>query len=209
RFTRNVEEIFRTPVMCSKIVQYYRTGKAELLNSIPYHIKLIIQEGEVKSASELAEKLTNDIGDIEHGYGIWLALNHDIEDLQRKARLMQHKRAKIVLSSAHSVKGLQFNKVNFGSDFPKFEDLLIKHIKKMHGGVENIKREDIQNLINCIRDCGEECGELTDELNLQYVAMTRVISELGDGTEAIRRNLESKPDVDKLYKAIPRSFKKS
>jgi len=96
-------------------------------------------------------------------------------------------RAILTLTTAHSAKGLEFDKVQLGDDFPDIMDLIS----------ELIAEDYIANLKEFYTDDNKDVQSAREEVNLYYVACTRAKFELQDMTSNADKSDESVADIAK------------
>lgn len=100
-----------------------------------------------------------------------------LEKLWQKALMQQKDKSGITLLTGHTSKGLEFNTVRLGSDFPDLYRLAKK--------VEN-------------HEISKE--ELIEEINLYFVAITRAAARVIDSTPNKNLSLEKKHYIQKVLK---------
>lgn len=188
RFTRPLEEIFRTAREANKILDYLDTGDEYYLRTLPSYIKALVKEiaEKVGGRPEEVANFLDEIGEQEYAYALRLAMRYDIEALYRKAQRLNDPQATLVLSTAHSAKGLEFDEVYICDDFKDLEDVVAQRIRQR---IDVRDEEHAHEIVRRIREFDEEFSDVIDEMDIYYVAFTRGLYVVkGEGA---RRMMES------------------
>jgi len=203
-FSRDLDEIFRSVREAERLLKFYYYGNESLLFGIPGYIKRIAKEAREKSRSvgEFINYFAG-MGEIEYAHALWIAEKYDIGMLYEKAKKLYSPDARIVLTTAHSAKGLEFDRVYFAEDFPDLMKVLVNWIESEICELKDFTEEKAKEVIEGIKENKEEYGEIIDEINLQYVALTRVIKRgEGSGYTEIKTNFETKLSVETLMEEV-------
>lgn len=136
------------------------------------------------------DELNNYI-DIAHDYELKVALDvakeykDDLLNLYEKAKsnYSRGSRANLTLTTAHSAKGLEFDKVQLADDFA----YLIDSISDISPDIKTLHQMDTH-----------ESRATIEEINLYYVACTRAKFELQDKTPNATMESMSRDSIDKL-----------
>ena len=171
-FTRDVDEIFRTPLS----VYYLLIDEREKIKD-PWIRRF-------EDVFDL-EYYAREVEDVELLTAIAIAKEYDVEEVHKKALLCERAQGKkeIILTTAHSCKGLEFDEVEIEHDFP---DLCEEYAKE-----------------SVIGD--PPSPWLVDEVNLRYVAITRAKGKLIDYMPADEKSLRNMIEKSKdLYRIINR-----
>ena len=200
-FTRKVEEIFKTVREAERLKEFFESEDEELLKGLPYYVqKLALEFKDMAKTVEEFAKLFEDAGEEEYARGIMLALEYNIEKLYEKAKKLNDPNAKLVLSTAHSSKGLEFDKVILTGDFKPLEIAVARKVIEL---VNVNSLEDAQNVVEKIKSFDEKFSEVVDEINLYYVAWTRALYEVeGEGALIMANSFKKVFDGNLLLKAI-------
>jgi F-box protein 18 (helicase) len=192
--TRTPDDIFRSALWGEVVIDYLEGVNENSFYTLPKYVRLIVEqalESDCQTKEDVVEYLMDK--DMELAMGIYIASKYDVERLYNKAKKLYNKNSDTVLTTAHSSKGLEFKKVIITDDFPNLLDYIGKYVN------ENIdtKRFNAKTFIKKIRKHNEELSEIIDEMNLQYVAITRAIRKIsGKGFRKIKRNF-SRPLSEK------------
>jgi len=208
-FSRDLNEIFRSVRSAERLLRYFYFGDENLLYGIPRYIKKMAMEAKEKSryVEEFIDYFAG-MGEIEYAHALWIAEKYDIEMLYEKAKKLYSPDAKTVLTTAHSSKGLEFDRVYFAEDFPDLMKELVWWIEREVCELKDFTEERAKEVIEGIKQDKEEYGEIIDEINLQYVALTRVIKRgEGPGYARIKGNFDTKLNEENLIKAVTEELK--
>ena len=155
--TRNPEEMFALIEDVSNLI----LGKKQLVKNYTVRDANSIEELKTHAADAEDVNLTQaiKIAEKEHEH---------ISDLKKKALLYfedkdnkYRKRDHLVLSTAHSCKGLEFDEVTIAGDFPDFAKIIHK-----------LGYKSYENFLDNVADSNDS---QIDEINLFFVALTRAI----------------------------------
>jgi len=207
-FSRDLNEIFRSVREAERLLKFYYFGNESLLYGIPGYIKNMANEArkESESVEEFIDYFAA-MGEIEYAHALWIAEKYDIGMLYEKAKKLYSPDARTVLTTAHSSKGLEFDRVYFTEDFPDLMKELVSWIESEICELKDFTEEKAKEVIEGIKENKEEYGEIIDEMNLQYVALTRVIKRgEGPGYTKIKANFETKLSVETLMEAVKKEL---
>lgn len=163
---RSPEDIFRLPLSVYYF-NIYTTTKSQ-------DIKQLIKEKwilQFESMEEL-EEYANSIADVELTSAIKLTKeNFPLPILYEEAvKIYQNPKAEVFLTTAHTSKGLEWDRVRLTSDFPDLIDLIAGEYPNLNEFRYRLKTGD------------ERAVSIGEEINLYYVAMTRAKNILTDYT---------------------------
>jgi len=200
-FTRDIEEIFRTIRQAQKLLLFFKHKDESFLDRLPYYLqKLALEFIETATTVEEFARLFEEVGEEEYARGIMLALEYDIEELYEKAKKLHDPKAKLVLTTAHSAKGLEFDKVVLTEDFKPLEMVVARKVIEV---VKVNSEEKAREVVERIKSFDERFSEVIDEINLYYVAWTRALYEVdGEGAIVVANSFEKVFDGELLFKAI-------
>jgi superfamily I DNA/RNA helicase len=192
-FLRSLDDIFRPVFYAREIINYYKFGRFYGFMELPEYLVAIVKN--FKTLEEF-EGFCN-IFDREMYVAIQIANRYDIVPIRRKAESLYDKDAKTVFATAHTTKGLEFEKVVIENDFPNLEELIyeyalieskkeIEEIEKKikHGDstrvpdFRNILLKNVEKIRRAIKEEDPNFSDLINEVNLQYVAVTRAQKEV-------------------------------
>ena len=203
---RDIDEIFKLPMA---IEDYFNGFKDEAKRVYP-----VFKENfrDMEALKEYAEK--NE--DVELLYGIRIVekINRRRMNVREAYELCKNnidKKADIVLATAHSSKGLEWDMVYIWSDFPYLPRVMANAMK--HFKVETI--DDVlslyKKLMNDVyrkkeyekRKALDILTEAIEEVNLYYVAITRAREKLEDYSENVlirdKEDLEQKTKNELIF----------
>lgn len=203
-FSRDLDEIFRSAREAERLLRFYYSGDQLSLFGVPGYVKRMASSAreESRSVEEFIEHFSTK-GEIEYAHALWIAERYDVEMLYRKAKKLYTPRARTYLTTAHSAKGLEFDRVHFVSGFPDLMDELVSFVENEVCSLEQFTEEKAREVVEGIKGDREEYGEIIDEINLQYVALTRVIKKAeGPGHETIRTNFETELSPSALMERV-------
>jgi len=199
---RPLDALFKELFMAEKIVKYLNTGNEIHLRGVPYHIRELLKRADSKTTFlKLLEKsepdiawavsFVEDVGSVDKIY----------DELEQRYDPYSNE----IYLTAHTSKGLEFDRVFIGGDFftpvsllVQFaellttEELLKEGYKIIHLPLEETtvfrnrlieKLKEGVNLIHLLREKlngknSDFYKSVGDEINLSYVAITRAIKEL-------------------------------
>ncbi|HEY8362926.1 MAG TPA: UvrD-helicase domain-containing protein [Tissierellaceae bacterium] len=122
-FLRSLDDIFRPVFYAREIIYYYKFGRFYGFIELPEHLIALVKN--FKTLEEF-EGFCN-IFDREMCVAIQIANRYDIDTLKRKAESLYDKDTKTVFATAHTTKGLEFEKVFIENDFPNLEKLIYEY----------------------------------------------------------------------------------
>jgi len=192
-FSRDLDDIFRSVRDADRLLKFFYFGDETFLYGIPGYVKKIAKEAREKSRSidEFIDYFLG-MGEKEYAHALWIAEKYDIEKLYEKAKKLYSPDAKTMLTTAHSAKGLEFDRVHFTDDFPDLMKELVGWIEKEVCDLKDFTEEKAKEVVQGIKENREEYGEIIDEINLQYVALTRIIKRgEGPGYGTIKDNFDT------------------
>jgi len=167
-FTRPLQEIFHSLFVAEEVIQHIY-GKAPLRRTPP-HIKWLIRREKIEDVDQLISRL-QELGDIEHSTALKIAKKINVWQAYRELYRRVSDNPVIVFTTAHSSKGLEFDEVILGDDFPLIPSLLKSFCTKREIPIEEGKKK----FFEAVSKGYPYASEYIDEINLQYVAITRGI----------------------------------
>lgn len=189
-FLRSLDDIFRPVFYAREIINYYKFGRFYGFMELPEYLIALVKN--FKTIKEF-EGFCN-IFDREMYVAIQIANRYDIDTIRRKAESLCNKDAKTVFATAHTTKGLEFEKVVIENDFPNLEKLIYEYAlieskkeierKVKHGDpvrvpdFRNILLKNVEKIRRAIKEDDPNFSDLINEVNLQYVAVTRAQKEV-------------------------------
>jgi len=203
RFTRNINDIFKTVREAKQLLDYFYTGNENELKGLPNYVKqLAIEFKDIAQSVWDFASLFDSVGEEDYAFGIIIAERYDIEALYEKAKKLHNPNAKLTLSTAHSSKGLEFDKVKLTEDFQPLEEVVAKRLYQMLSITSEKKAEEV---VKRIKEFDEEMSEVIDEINLYYVAWTRALYDIkGEGAINIMTSFQKVFDGKLLFEEIER-----
>ncbi len=211
RFSRNIDDIFKVVREAQKIIYYFNTGNEKHLTGMPIYIKEMLKRlrNKTRSIEELSVELSA-LGEFEYSRAIHVALKYDIEALYQKALKLNSPNSNIMFTTAHSSKGLEFREIYLTEDFLPLLDYIIEFIKvEIKEDLRKLKEEEVKKLVDGIVNHVEEYSEIIDEMNLQYVAITRAIENAkGYGYQIIKNNFNTVLNEKTIMEEVKKEIKK-
>mgnify|MGYP001772529639 CR=1 FL=1 len=206
-FTRDIEDIFRTVRESERLMRYFFTGKESFLDGLPNYVKkLAVEFRERARGLEEFAFLFELAGEEDYAIGIIIAKNYDVELLYEKAKKLYDPNAKLVLTTAHSAKGLEFDEVVLTEDFKPLEKVVALKLERM---LRINSEEEAREVVERIKSFDEKLSEVIDEINLYYVAWTRALYDvIGPGAINVARSFEKVFDGKLLFEEIRKLRKK-
>jgi len=214
-FLRSLDDIFRPVFYAREIIHYYKFGRFHGFIELPEYLIALVKN--FKTIKEF-EGFCN-IFDREMYVAIQIANRYDIDTIRRKAESLYNKDAKTVFATAHTTKGLEFEKVVIENDFPNLEKLIYEYAlieskkeierKVKHGDpvrvpdFRNILLKNVEKIRRAIKEDDPNFSDLINEVNLQYVAITRAQKE---AKGEFYNNL-TKQDIEKFVELLRMHFK--
>jgi len=200
-FTRDVEKIFKTVREAERLIRYFFSGKETYLDGLPNYIKkLAVEYREQARGLEEFAYLFELAGEEDYAVGITIAMDYDIELLYEKAKKLYDPKAKLVLTTAHSAKGLEFDEVVLTEDFKPLEKVVARKLERM---LKINSEEEAQKVVERIKSFDERFSEVIDEINLYYVAWTRALYDVqGTGAISVESSFKKVFDGKLLFKEI-------
>jgi len=162
---RNPADIFRTPLPVLTMFSYFKTKKEELKEYVSDNSLTAFESS--KEMSEYAK----DAGDVELMSAIDAArmFGGRLVAIKKAAdEKFKNRNADIILTTAHTSKGLEWDRVVVEDDFGDIPALAAK------AGISDMNEVRARGL----ETKGQEAENLIQEINLLYVAMTRTKGEL-------------------------------
>lgn len=214
-FLRSLDDIFRPVFYAREIIHYYKFGRFHGFIELPEYLIALVKN--FKTIKEF-EGFCN-IFDREMYVAIQIANRYDIDTIRRKAESLYNKDAKTVFATAHTTKGLEFEKVVIENDFPNLEKLIYEYAlieskkeierKVKHGDpvrvpdFRNILLKNVEKIRRAIKEDDPNFSDLINEVNLQYVTITRAQKE---AKGEFYNNL-TKQDIEKFVELLRMHFK--
>lgn len=181
QYTRDIDEIFRSVKEVSN-----------LMDAVVYHrpvdftsyLKLVCDrlktEG-IKTASDL-KNFFADSGDFEYTSAVEIVEKfgrYGIDKLYKKAVKLRDDDSKKIFTTAHSAKGLEFDNVVIEKDFRNIKDIISGYAAhELINEKGRLTEEQADEILLGIKEHSGILSDLIDEINLQYVALTRAIKSL-------------------------------
>ena len=214
-FLRSLDDIFRPVFYAREIIHYYKFGRFHGFIELPEYLIALVKN--FKTIKEF-EGFCN-IFDREMYVAIQIANRYDIDTIRRKAESLYNKDAKTVFATAHTTKGLEFEKVVIENDFPNLEKLIYEYAlieskkeierKVKHGDpvrvpdFRNILLKNVEKIRRAIKEDDPNFSDLINGVNLQYVTITRAQKE---AKGEFYNNL-TKQDIEKFVELLRMHFK--
>ena len=201
--TRKVDEIFQMALEMNKVRAYYATWRLSFLDSVENRIKLIILWN--KTRMDFYNYIKWVLDDYELVSNRVLINNVDILKVYNKALNNLDWNSRVFLSTAHTVKWLEFDEVTIENDFPNiFKKLAVTFVEKRHWKISEVKEvfyNPKKNTIPIMRT-------IVEEVNLMYVAVTRAIKVLTINSAEVKRLLRTpKEKFEEAIEAELNNFK--
>ncbi|ADL08676.1 UvrD-helicase domain-containing protein [Thermosediminibacter oceani] len=166
KFLRQLDDIFLPAVYAREIINYYKYGKFLGYVKLPEYFLALIQNFEkINDFIKYCSTFDKDIS-----MALQIAERYDIDEIKRKAEALCSKNADIVFATAHTTKGLEFDKIVVEDDFPCLQNFIEEYAK--------IDGKDIGEIMEKIKKDDPNYADLINEINLQYVAVTRAILDV-------------------------------
>ena len=185
--TRNIKDIFEMALSLNKVKQYYLTWNKAYLNTLEERIKMIVEQNKTKQ--EFAYYITEVLDDYELITNWNLIEKIDINTVYQKAYQHFDDTSLSYLSTAHTVKWLEFDTVEISDDFQDiFKTLYKNFILKRKRKIKQVKEVFYDQKKNATIS---SMRAIVEEVNLMYVAVTRAIKNLTIKSSAIQRILNT------------------
>jgi len=179
--TRKVNDIFQVALELNKVVLYYVTWKNSYLEMVENRIKIIALEH--RNEEEFWDYIEYVLDDYELVSNWKLIHNIDILRVYDKALNSIDAKSNVFLSTAHTVKWLEFDEVMIENDFINiYKKLAVTFVEKRHWKISEVKEvfyNPKKNTIPIMRS-------IIEEVNLIYVAVTRAIKDLKINSSAVK-----------------------
>lgn len=222
KFVRDIDEIFSTALAVEKVKYYYNSWDDSILKGIPDNILFIIDMCEkwndfvdfvenlddrelIASISLLIflekrylgldEQERKELIEDKTGKTFWL-----IEYIYNKSKKLLNENSSTVLSTAHTVKWLEFENVYIERWFPDIYSDLCKNFLNNPSWTKSVwfdrcAQESVDSLESLFYDKKRNLLNSTmrssiEEINLMYVAITRAIKSLKIDSWAVTSLLE-------------------
>ena len=202
----SLEDIFQNLKKAKNTVDYFYKRKESLLRVLPYYLKEVVKE--LASSSKTFEDFVSaliEFGEWEFAIELMFVKKRNIEAEFKVLKRKYRENSDIILTTAHSSKGLEFEKVELAGDFPDPTSVIVAYLFE-HKNPRKVTREDVLNIFSAIEKDLPEVQPILDELNLGYVAITRAISEIeGEGYWKLRQAFANPPSTLEILKAIKSS----
>ena len=167
RFIRKPKEVFRTPLSVLYLNLYLVYGDKSAKEKIID--KSLLKFKDFESLKDYADR-TDDV-ELKSAISIVEKYGEELEIIfQEVVKLQKKKNATIFLTTAHSAKGLEWDKVIIEDDFPD----LVEKISD--------KYSNLEQLFEAYQHREPFALEMIEEMNLYYVAITRAKKVLIDRT---------------------------
>ena len=188
QLVREPDAVFSELFVAEKILKYIRTKDKTYRDDIPAFLTDLIDfvfeyEDASQNRLELLMKELQEMNDLDMIVALSIAKRHDIYYLYEKTQRLNSKDARVFLTTAHTSKGLEFSRVVLDDDFPSAPDLIaeyvyshLPHSEKQYTD-EELQKKITETLTAIVND-DVKVSSLLDELNLQYVAVTRAIDQI-------------------------------
>ena len=210
-----LDQTFSTPVSLKDLERELRKGEAilgyintrdeYLLRGLPYYVSKVVRRVVEEKNGKVEEviKALKQMGEIDIAFAVDFAYDYDIDEVFETLYEKYRKNAPLVISTAHRVKGLEFDEVKIESDFPSPTEVIANHLLEMEGMSGAISTEDVKGIFEAIKKDDESVKDILDQINLGYVAITRARKQIGGGGFAKLRNaFIRKPDPKRIIGTI-------
>lgn len=206
RFTRDIEEIFRSVREVSSLIDAIVYRKPVDFTG---YLKLIydkLKKEGVSSTKELYDFFLRS-GDYEYLNAVEIVGKfgrYAVEDLYKKAIKLSDPDAKKIFTTAHSAKGLEFDSVVIEKDFHNIKDIISNYTTHaLLGKNEKLSKEQAEAILHGIREHNSTLSDVIDEINLQYVALTRAIRKIsGQGLANIKHGFREALKPENLVNLV-------
>jgi len=202
-----LDETFTTPVDLKElerelrkgenILNYINTKDEYFLRGLPYYVSRVIRrvvEEKNKQVEEVIRALKQ-MGEIDIAFAVDFAYDYDIDEVFEVLYKKYRKSAPLVISTAHRVKGLEFDNVKIEDDFPSPIEVVANHLLEKKELVGKISKEDVEKVFDAIKKDDESVKDILDEINLGYVAITRARKNIGgQGFSKLQNAFNKKPN---------------
>lgn len=202
-----LDETFTTPVDLKElerelrkgenILNYINTKDEYFLRGLPYYVSRVIRrvvEEKNKQVEEVIRALKQ-MGEIDIAFAVDFAYDYDIDEVFEVLYKKYRKSAPLVISTAHRVKGLEFDDVKIEDDFPSPIEVVANHLLEKKELVGKISKEDVEKVFDAIKKDDESIKDILDEINLGYVAITRARKNIGgQGFSKLQNAFNKKPN---------------
>ena len=186
KLTRSVDSIFEPLLMADQIIKYY-SKKEKMNDKVPEYIKKIIEN--CTTFDNFIETIKNvDVETYETLNRVYQMANRGIfvKQVYFKAMQMQDPESDYTITTAHTAKGLEYKEIELANDFPTYNEVISDFVNENGEKIGSVLPETFYiNIIEGHRDF----ADIIDQINLQYVAITRA-SEIakGEGLKTITDN---------------------
>jgi DNA helicase IV len=192
-FLRSLDDIFRPVFYAREAIHYYIYGKFYNFIELPEYLIVLIKN--FKTIVEFENYCST--FDREMYVAIQIANRYydNIGNLWKRAKSLYDREAKVVFATAHTTKGLEFEKVIIEGDFPKLEELIYKYaLEESKKEIEEIEEsklktdwvpdfpeiflKNVEKIRKAIKEDDQNYSTLINDINLKYVAITRAQREI-------------------------------
>mgnify|MGYP001772975530 CR=1 FL=1 len=204
RLVRDINAIFSEVFTADKIKSYFETEREEFLQGIPPYLKelakMVMEESPMERRMVDMVKSLRQLNDLDLVMALQIAKAYNVHELYDKAKRLNSPDAEIVLTTAHTSKGLEFSHVILTEDFPTpIEAVASFIVSDMHSSqLLKLSLDDIQNVLDMLVQDDERVSALIDEINLMYVAVTRAIDSI-EGHKKLAMWFGKPPNVEAIY----------
>ena len=179
-FVRNIDDIFEVALQMSKIYKYYITWDKSFIDILPNYLKIIVSEN--SNWEKFKEYIVENIEDRDLITASNLVEKISIYKSYQKAKSLHNYNSKNYISTAHTVKWLEFDHVIIEDDFwDIFESFIEVFIKWKWWTVEELESV----FFDPIKRNQQPMRTIVEEINLMYVSITRAIKTLEIKSKAI------------------------
>ena len=183
KLTRPIDSVFEPLLVADKIIKFF--VKSERMDEkVPEYVQQLAYNcSTIESFLETIKNVDIEMYDtIERVYQMrsrGIFVNH----IYAKALSLLDPNSDYTITTAHTAKGLEYKEIILASDFMIFEDIIRSFLS------EREKNLEPSTIYANIIECNPEFSEIIDQINLQYVAVTRASEKIvGPGLSNIERN---------------------
>ena len=187
KLTRSLDSVFEPLLLADKVIKFFTNGE-KMDEKIPEYVQQIAHScNTIESFLESIKNVDLETYDTINRVYQMRSRGIFVRHVYAKALSLLDPNSDYTITTAHTAKGLEYKEIILSSDFMSFEDIIKSFL------AEHNKTLEPSTIYANIMECNSEFSEIIDQINLQYVAITRASEKIqGRGLAFIEENF-SKP----------------